>query len=171
MEDHWEQGCVSPGTVLAEQGRVFSLRPEKGEYAVFLRPEKCPEWPKEGKKCDGVILCAHQDDPEFMVVLVELKGGHVGHALDQLESTCRDLCSKGATLGIKHQIWKQSLGTQGLGHSRRVFGIILGKKGISQRQDRIKKLNNTLGLRVRPMTGNFQGKSIGELRRRLLGVA
>ncbi|WP_045218500.1 hypothetical protein [Desulfonatronum thioautotrophicum] len=159
MEEHWEQGCVSPRTVLAEQGRVFSLRPAKGEYAVFLQPEKCPEWPKEGKKCDGVILYAHQDDPEFMIVLVELKGGHVGHALDQLESTCRDLCAKGTTLEFKHQIWKTSLGTEGFGHSRRVFGIILGK-GISLRQDRIKKLNNTLGLRVRPLTGNFQGKSI-----------
>ncbi len=169
IKDYWEDGCIDPGHRLAQSGRVFSLRPAEGEEAVIIRPEACSEWPKDVKKCDGVVLSRPRDEKTFSVVLVELKGGHVENALSQLETTCRTLCVESNARTNKHGVLKQKINRMGWKHPRMVYGIIIGKKSIAQRQLRLKKLLHGLGLRVLSRTGNFQERSVNDLHR-LLGI-
>lgn len=169
LEVHWEDGCIDSGHRLAESGRVFSLRPADGEEAVFIRPEACPEWPQGTKKCDAVVISRSRDEKTFSVVLVELKGGHVENALNQIEITCRAMCLNSNARTNKHGFLKNKLNQMGWKHSGRVYGIIIGKKSIAQRQQHFKKLLQSLGLRVLSRTENIQGKSINDLHR-LLGV-
>ena len=163
MVGSWLDGCVDGRVKLTEQSRVFSIKVQSPGQAVLLRPEYCPEWPRQEKKCDGVLLCYNGSEARMTLVLVELKGGNVEKALHQLEATCRHLCAQGKTTLNKHKEWKDALGAHSLHHARRVFGLIVGKKSLAKHQQKRSALRKQYGLKIRATTGNLTGKTIPEL--------
>lgn len=169
MVSNWSEECVGSRCKISEQKRSLSIKVQSPGQAVLLHPESCPEWSNEDRKCDGVLLCCSGRDQRITLVLVELKGGHVEKALDQLEATCRQLCAGGKTALNKHRQWQDALGAKGLHHAGRVFGLIVGKKSLAQHQKKQSALLKGYGLRVRATTANFTGKTIPELEKFLFG--
>lgn len=163
MHKHWSQGCVDPKYRVSEKSKTFSIKLQPPGQAVLLRPEQCPEWPQEGRKCDGILVCHNGKEQRMTLVLVELKGGHMEKALQQLETACGYLCARGRSSLNKHNEWKNTLGEYGLHHAKRIYGLIVGKKSLAQHQRKLSALRKKYGLKIRATTGDFTGKTVHEL--------
>ncbi len=81
--DNYHQCCADAFT-LAERGKKvkFSVRTGEQVKAIVIDGCVCTD---NGKKCDGLFLfSSHQRSAAF---LVELKGGDLSHAFEQLQFT------------------------------------------------------------------------------------
>ena len=82
--------CVERRTSAEERGRHFSLRLEGGLVALRVRVDGCWLSGTEQRKVDYLFL-AELSEQTLLCLLVELKGGHYGEALEQLAATLQHL--------------------------------------------------------------------------------
>jgi hypothetical protein len=100
-------------------------------------------------------------------VLVELKGGHVGKALEQLKETSSILCKRHEDFfGIhsKNQFVQPFRKLAKSAHGNRVLGYIISNKGVNLKQDRRANLKRDFGITVR-ITRRGEGISRNDLTR------
>jgi hypothetical protein len=141
-----------PGLRLVGKGRVFSIRLQGQDDAVGVDLDAFRDWPKERKRCDGLFLCLPGGARQFIVVLVELKGGHVEKALNQLQATSSVLCKHREDTFRLHadegllQIYH---GLASAGHGRRVLGYIVARQGLNLKQDERSRLRRDFGITVK----------------------
>jgi hypothetical protein len=153
------------GTSLNESGRKFSISAKPDDDVVGFRPEAVKEWPEDQRRCDAVFLCQSAGEVPFRVVLVELKGGDVRHALTQLEQTHDFLCRKSGRLSPHSKNGKRGFQPAGLRHHPTIWGWIVARRGISLKQRERKALLGK-GLHVRIQTGKAVQMTAAELTRR-----
>lgn len=84
------QECVEQRSAAEERGRHFGLRLEKGQVALRVRVDGCWFSGTEHRRVDYLFL-ADLSEQTLLCLLVELKGGHYGEALEQLASTLKYL--------------------------------------------------------------------------------
>lgn len=153
------------GTSLNESGRKFSISANQKDDVVGFRPEAVNAWPEDHRRCDAVFLCQSAGEGPFRVVLVELKGGDVRHALTQLEQTHDFLCRKSGRLSPHSRNGKRGFQSAGLRHHGNIWGWIVARRSISLKQRERKALLGK-GLRVRIQTGKAMQMSAAEITRR-----
>lgn len=106
--------CLQKGTRISEHGKTVSISAkEPNEAVVVWKVDQC----KPGPACDALFLYARRSDTRIGVVLVELKGNKVGHAIEQLEATFTLLCEK---IGREHPKIRDHRT-----HGQRVLGVVL----------------------------------------------
>lgn len=143
---------VLPGLKLDHKGRVFSIRLQGRDDAMGLDLDAFTDWPKERKRCDGLFLCLPEGSSRFIVVLVELKGGHVEKALTQLRETVSVLCKRREDHHGVHSDANLIRGFRKIapeGHGKRLLGCIVASKGLSLRQDERSRLQRDFGITVK----------------------
>lgn len=86
-------GCIEEGKRAAEErGRSFLLHVPKGARAFRTKVDGCWFTGNTPKRVD-FLFCVELPDGSWAVLLVELKGGHFKEALEQIDSTFRQLRS------------------------------------------------------------------------------
>jgi len=154
-----------PGLKIGSRWPVFSIRLQGDDDAVGVALDAFRDWPKGRKRCDAVFLCLPENAAQFIVVLVELKGGHVEKALNQLRETSSLLCKRRedhfgvhADVSVLQSFRRLAAG----GHGRRVLGYIVAKQGLSLRQDEKSRLRRDFGITVR-LTRRAEGLTCADL--------
>lgn len=86
----------------------------------------------------------------FLVVLVELKGGHVQKAIEQLTSSARVLCKNSTNSLSPHnnQLGEWIAAQRPHSHTARVLGVIVAKRSLPQAQDKRKGAMISRGLKI-----------------------
>ena len=153
------------GTSLNESGRRFSISAKPNDDVIGFRPEAVTEWPEDQRRCDAVFLCQSAGKEPFRVVLVELKGGDVRHALTQLEQTHDFLCRRSGRFSPHSRIGKSGFQSVGLRHHPTIWGWIVARRGMNLKQRERKALLGK-GLHVRIQTGKAVQMTAPELTRR-----
>ena len=144
--------------------RVFSIRLHDLDDAVGLKLDAFENWPPDTKRCDGLFLCWPYNAGQLVVVLVELKGGHAEHAIEQIKTTSNLLCKKGDFFGIhsNEALLSQILQLAGNGHGARVLAYIIAKKKLGLRQQERANLLRNYGIRIH-FTDNAAGTTCQQL--------
>lgn len=156
--------CFLSGLKVSKGQRVFSIRLGKLDDAVGLELDAIDRWPAETKRCDGLFLCAPAGTSQLVVVLVELKGGHVQHAIEQIKATSNLFCNKKDVFGI-HADSKLLHQMRQLGraeHGARVLGYIVGKKKLALRQQETASLLKKHRIKIH-FTGHASAISCQEI--------
>jgi len=108
--------CIALKSSAEERGRRFSIRPNPGDRIWRVRVDGCWRDSSNGKKVD-YLFWGQSSAKRRVVLLVELKGKHLGDALLQIERTLERLCKQADGQGIHigpHQVSP--------GHDRRDSG-------------------------------------------------
>ena len=152
-------------TSVGEKGNRFSVRvgPDDVVAGVRLVPPTDPTG-RTLSACDAAFLVATQTSPTPLVVLVELKGSHVDHAVDQIEASFERLCKRrgGSQHPGRASVREALVGartSRARAHARVCLGVIVSRRGaLSLRQVRrarlqkqglvIRKVKDGAGLRV-----------------------
>ncbi len=152
VESILPEECLLSGLRIAGKGRVFSIRLQGRDDAVGVALDAFRDWPQGRKRCDALFLCLPDGARQFVLVLVELKGGHVEKALNQLQETSSVLCKcREDHFGV-HADEKLLQGLREIaraGHGRRVLGYVVGGRGLSLRQDERSRLHRDFGITVK----------------------
>ena len=106
IRDAFARQAVVNGSALREKGRVFSLQVDCArEFCIIIKPDLCPSWPDDKRRCDGILIAYRNGWDDLVVVFIELKGGHIEKALRQIESSCEVMCKKSSMAPNKHERW------------------------------------------------------------------
>jgi hypothetical protein len=146
--------CFLPGTSVKEKGKTFSIQPRNGEQVVGLRVDGCLLADTGVPKCDAIFFLFDAAQGRLLIILVELKGGDVAHALDQLVST-RHFLVKATGCGWEEHKKKlaplfSDVGKSRPSHNGSVLGVVVGPKGLPQIQQKKLKSLTTYGIRYKP---------------------
>lgn len=79
------EACIASKTAAEEHRRSFRLLLAKGQPALRVRVDGCWLSAQQGRKVDYLFLVDLPGDV-LLYILVELKGGHYGEALEQLKA-------------------------------------------------------------------------------------
>ncbi len=150
---------------MRESGRSFSIRKTAGETIIGIDLRKCPNWPPDKKRTDGLFLCLSANSDAFLVVLVELKGSDKERAINQLDDTADALCAKSHFSQQPHsKVILHALASNHCeGHSRKVLGVTIAKTSLSLRQQEKKKARNR-GLKIKYRSRKSLVTTVAELR-------
>jgi len=93
LKEVFPQEAFLPSPKYQESGRRFSIKKSKKEDVVGIELNALKDWPHNTKRCDALFVCQMPECADLLVVLVELKGSDVGHALKQIKATNLRLCN------------------------------------------------------------------------------
>ncbi|MFH1057377.1 MAG: hypothetical protein V1797_01700, partial [Pseudomonadota bacterium] len=129
--------CFIAGTKIEECGKTFSIRPQAGEEVVGIRVDGCQLTAQSGLACDAVFFIHRPSQNHLLIVLVELKGSDVGHAVKQITAV-RDYLAHlvGCGQGRRHgQALLTAMGSPtGLSHGGNLLGVVVSRSGLPQMQ-------------------------------------
>ncbi len=128
------------GLTLRKKGRSFGIKRIEQADLAGVDLDLCRNWPAGRQRADGLFLCLPANATQFLVVLVELKGGHVEEAVKQVRTTATVL-RRGPGIDIHGGPACLSLSDHGnLGHEGRVLGVIVSQGGLPAEQSKRKQL-------------------------------
>ncbi|MBI5250013.1 MAG: hypothetical protein HY912_11010 [Desulfomonile tiedjei] len=151
--------CFLPGTRIEENRRVFSIKPDAGEAVIGLKLSPLANrWPENHGICDGLFVCKAQNCNHLIVTLVELKGGDVSKAMNQIRDTCHLLCkSANPVLQIHSEDVIDAAESLNIkGHGKGALGVIVARSGLAQNQKAKKLLWDRYRLRIWSKTGKLE---------------
>ncbi len=150
LEPVFPEESFLDGLRLHKHGRRFSIKKSRSEQAVGIDLDKCGQWLSGKKKGDGLFVCLPPDSKSFLVVIVELKGGHLERAIDQLSDTTDVLCSgPDKPLPTHSESVGNNLGeSYKQGHTGRVLGVVVGRGGLPAEQFKKKMTRKRTGLKI-----------------------
>ncbi|MCA1959328.1 MAG: hypothetical protein LDL33_00930 [Desulfomonile sp.] len=165
VEDAFGVECIATGLSITESGRTFSLQKTLDDEAVAIHLEKCRRWPDRSKRADGLFICLPANSQMFLIVLVELKGGSVEKALEQLTQSAEVLCRDSpATLSPhagKLTLWLTDARSRA--HEGQVLGVVVGRQGLPQEQRKRKAARMAQKLIIRMRTTRRLSTTIDDL--------
>jgi hypothetical protein len=82
--------CVEKRSSCEENGRSFSIAPEKSDEIWRVTVDGC--WIDDDQQKVDYLFWVKSKSDKKAIILVELKGGDYGKALSQIDSTLRMLC-------------------------------------------------------------------------------
>lgn len=138
-------GCVEKKSGVSEKGISFSIGKTRQEQVArismdSLRPHL--GLAKGERITDSVFVCTPSSAPQtLLIVMVELKGSDVGHAISQIEETAARLC-KGSNRKPDMHTSKELRKEFPLGHGKRILGLVISRQGLSTRATMKAKLKN-----------------------------
>lgn len=165
LEEVFPKACFLPGLTVGQNQRVFSIKLGRGEAAIGIQIDhEAMDWPRDQRRCDALFVCSVPDFNAPIIVLVELKGGHVEKALDQIEESVTALCRRETAVADVHnrKIVDELKKLGKTDHKGNVLGIIVSKKSIPIDPQRTKKYRKK-GIVLWPKTGMFRGVSCRQL--------
>lgn len=165
LESVFPSICLLPGTRIGEKGRIFSIRKQKQEQIIGLGLESIASWPAGRKRCDGAFICVTPERKDFMVVFVELKGGHREKALEQIRETRGVMCRGSSEFPSLHSE-KQSGVFRSAGltnHGKSLLGIVVGRRSLALKQRERADLRKNYGIKIKFITGSAKSISSAEL--------
>jgi hypothetical protein len=143
LEKVFPAACFLPGLRVEENQRVFSIKPAHDEDAIGIQIDHAAmNWPPEQSRCDALFVCSTPDHESLAMVFVELKGGDVKKALDQILNSVRALCKgpnpvrKAHTAPVIDAV--RSLHKQG--HGNGIVGVIVSRRSIPNYPQERKRL-------------------------------
>ncbi len=158
LTEVFPEECFLSGLSVKENQRGFSLKPAQGEAAFGIRLDRdAMNWPRQQPRCDALFICSVPDSNALVIVFVELKGGHVEKALEQIVESARALCNKANALRGTHSQpvidEVRSLGKAG--HSSGVLGVIVSKNSLTLDQKERAKILRSDGVVLWLRTGQL----------------
>ena len=140
--------CVSSRSSVREHKRRFSIRPQAGDQICCVKLDGCWLQSESVKRVDFLFL-GKSASGKKLVLLVELKGGDFGKALDQIEATLQFLCKK------RHRnIVHKSNHKDALAHDApekggvRAYVILSHGQKVGRRSNRVEAIRKRFGVRV-----------------------
>ena len=134
MEAMFHGHAVEEKTSIKQNRRSLNLIKDKEDEVVRVRLSPAPA-SMEARTADAVFACRSKTQPSLLVVIVELKGSDVSHALTQIEQTAERFCkascaSHGAGLAAGHNGLVLGVFSCRQGRQNQVESKKLRKKGI-----------------------------------------
>jgi hypothetical protein len=139
---------------ISSGGRTFSLTHSatRGEEVLGVNLDGFQSWPAERKRCDALFACVLPSRDHVILTLVELKGGHIERAMEQIKATSQVLCKRPSD---SFEVHSPTLCTRlrklGLiGHRGLILGIIVAKRGLplAQREKASLRKHHRIVLRI-----------------------
>lgn len=165
LESVFPSSCFLTGTKIGEKGRVFSIRKQKQEQIIGLGLESIPSWPAGRRRCDGAFICRTPERKDFMVVLIELKGGHREKALEQIKESRSVMCRGSSEFPALHDEQQLSIfRSAGLtNHGKSLTGIVVGRRSLALKQRERADLRKNYGIKIKFITGGAKSIASAEL--------
>ena len=142
--------CFLPGTSIRENNTRFSIRPQTGEDVVGIKVDGCLLGGQSGLACDAAFFVHIKAEKRLVIALVELKGGEVDHAFEQVLAV-RDFFAGLVGCAKTSQHGKPLIDALGddspISHGARLLGVVVSKRGIPQ-PDRLKVLAHRRGVKI-----------------------
>jgi len=142
--------CFIAGTKIEECGKTFSIRPQAGEEVVGIRMDGCQLTAQSGPACDAAFFVHIKSQKRLVIVLVELKGGEIARAFEQLIAG-RNLFATLVGCAATTEHGKPLIDALGSGapidHGAKLLGVVASKRGIPQ-PDRLKILAHRQGIKI-----------------------
>jgi hypothetical protein len=119
---------LEAATACGEKGKNFPvLRSDADDIIIRFKLSEWNVWGQGTKSCDCLFLCKKNNTPQFVIVLVELKGYDTRSAFDQIASTAGLLCKASSFKAAGH--CKAGLKSADVGHGGRVVAFIVAPGG------------------------------------------
>ncbi len=165
MAKLFPESSLLNGSSIGQKGTRFSIQLNSGEEAVGINLDLLDDWPVDCKRCDAVFVCTRKDADDFVVVLVELKGGHTEKAMEQIRTSQEILCRKSEYFpGVHCRSTAEEMKALGRQHAHRttVLGLIVSRRSLPLRELEKKKLQEkSVTIKSRKPGHVFEG--LGEL--------
>ena len=140
--------CVSSRSAVREHRRRFSIQPRAGDEICCIELDGC--WLKSDpvKRVDYLFL-GRSAAGKKLVLLVELKGGNFGKALDQIEATLQFLCRQGSGNVIHNGEHKSALAHDAPENGGvRAYVILSHGRKVGLRSRQVEDIRKRFGVRV-----------------------
>ncbi len=134
------ENCITKKSSCGEKGRKFSIIPKRGEKVWRVKVDGC--WLSRKRKKVDYLFWGEEASGKRIILLVELKGGHYGKALEQVYSTLQVLC-KHSYANIAHNKAAIKISVHSPIHERGVQAYIVlstGKEASQRTSKRGRKI-------------------------------
>ncbi|MFZ5585247.1 MAG: hypothetical protein ACOZHQ_04885 [Thermodesulfobacteriota bacterium] len=156
--------CFLTENRIEENGKVFSLRRINDEEIVGIRADNCLLTPQAGLACDAIFFIHSPSENRLVIVLVELKGEDVGHAIKQIMAVRDYLAGKvGCNSNRRHgsALLTAMDSPAGLNHGTTLLGVVVSDRNFRQiQQEKAKALKR--GVRL-TKSSHTKGIDCGQL--------
>lgn len=141
--------CISQNSSAKEHARRFSIRPQPGDSVWRIKTDGCWINNEDVRRVDYIFWVKSATSTKGIVLLVELKGKHVGDALDQVSQTLERLCKQSDHRGIHTGAHHQSPGHDLVaGQGIRAYVVLSRGRGVRQRLKENEAIRRKYGVRV-----------------------
>ena len=140
--------CVSSRSAVREHKRRFSVQPRAGDEICCIELDGCWLTTDTAKRVDYLFV-GRSASGHKLVLLVELKGGNFGKALDQIEATLQFLCKQSPANVIHNNDHESALAHDAPRNDGvRAYVILSHGHKVGRRSQRVERIRKRFSVRV-----------------------